>query len=146
MDDQDSTVVTSVEAGDEVSRFTESYASFNRIINSLQRKYIELQEEFTNQNDELVEANRQLIELSRRQFEATEFLNSILDSLSAGVIAVDQSGRVTHFNPAASLIMGIPREKPLGKLYRDAIPPGRPADSSRMARAGPTAPWNYFRT
>lgn len=135
MDNQDSTVVASVEAGDEVSRFTESYASFNRIINSLQRKYIELQEEFTAQNDELVEANRQLIELSRRQFEATEFLNSILDSLSAGVIAVDQSGRVTHFNPAASLIMGIPREKPLGKLYRDAIPPGRPADANALRAA-----------
>ncbi len=135
MDDQDSTVVASVEAGDEVTRFTESYASFNRIINSLQRKYIELQEEFTTQNDELVEANRQLIELSRRQFEAAEFLNSILDSLSAGVIAVDQSGRVTHFNPAASLIMGIPRKNPLGKLYRDAFPPGRPADANALRAA-----------
>jgi len=135
MDDLDSAVVASAEETDEVSRFTESYASFNRIINSLQRKYIELQEEFTAQNDKLVEANMQLIDLSRRQFEATEFLNSLLDSISAGVIAVDQSGRVTHFSRAASLILGIPREQPLGKRYRDILPAGRPSDANALRAA-----------
>ena len=109
---------------DDLSKFTESYASFNRIINSLQRKYIELKEEFSAQNEELVEANRKLVELSDRNILATEFLNGILNSISAGVIAVDTSGVITHFNPAASRILGIPQNEPVGKHYRDIIPPG----------------------
>ena len=138
MDDKERTAVLSTEDADEVSRFTESYASFNRIVNSLQRKYIELQQEFSNQNEELAKANRQLIKLSRVQADAGNFLNSILDSLSAGVIAVDQSGRITHFNPAAAQILEIPHEEPLGKLYRDAITPGRPpyANALRAAETG----------
>ncbi len=133
-DDEKTTVLTSAENG-ELNRFTESYASFNRIINSLQRKYIQLQKEFTAQNEELRQANRQLIDLSRVQADVTNTLNSLLDSLSAGVIAVDQSGRVTHFNPAAARIMEIDPEIPLGKLYRDVITPGRPTDCNALRTA-----------
>ncbi|MDH3892608.1 MAG: ATP-binding protein [candidate division Zixibacteria bacterium] len=135
MDDKERTAVLTTEDTEDVSRFTESYASFNRIVNSLQRKYIELQKEFTNQNEELAKANRQLIKLSRVQADITSFLNSILDSLSAGVIAVDQSGRVTHFNPVAARIMEIPHDVPLGKLYRDCINPGHPSEANALRAA-----------
>ena len=122
----------------EISKFTESYAAFNRIINSLQRKYIELKDEFTATNDELVQANKKLVQLSERNLVATEFLNSILNSISVGVIAVDQNGRITHFNPAASMILGIPSRDPLGKMYREIIPPGKPvyANALRAAETG----------
>lgn len=135
MDDKERTAVLTTEDTDEVSRFTESYASFNRIVNSLQRKYIQLQQEFTDQNEELAEANRQLIKLSRVQADAANFLNSILDSLSAGVIAVDQSGHITHFNPAAARILELPHEEPLGRLYRDAIDPGHPSGANALRAA-----------
>ena len=133
--DEERTTVLTTDNTDDVSRFTDSYASFNRIINSLQRKYIELQQEFSIQNEQLVKANRQLIKLSRVQADASNFLNSILDSLSAGVIAVDQSGRITHFNPAAAQILEIPYEEPLGKLYRDAIIPGYPSEANALRAA-----------
>jgi len=123
---------------EEISKFTDSYESFNRIINSLQRKYIELKDEFTANNDELVQANKKLVRLSERNLVATEFLNSILNSISVGVIAVDQNGRITHFNPAASMILGIPLRDPLGKMYRETIPPGNPvyANALRAAETG----------
>lgn len=111
---------------DEINRFTDSFASFNRVINSLQRKYIELKDEFSRQNEELVNANAKLVQLSERHLSATEFLDRILNSVAVGVIAVDEEGRITHFNPAASMILGIPQRNPLGKPYRKAIPSAEP--------------------
>lgn len=119
----------------DVSKFAESYASFNRIINSLQRKYFELKEDFTTQNNELAQANQKLVELTERNLAATEFLNSILESISVGVIAVDQSGRITHFNPAASTILGIPLTEAPGKPYRGVIPVGDPVNANALRTA-----------
>lgn len=135
MDDTKRTLCDPVADTDEVSKFTESYASFSRIINSLQRRYIELEDEFSEQNERLAQANKKLVELTERNLAATGFLNGILNSISAGVIAVDQSGRITHFNPAASLILGIPSGEPLGKLYRDTILPGHPVDANALRTA-----------
>ncbi|MEA3296293.1 MAG: ATP-binding protein, partial [candidate division Zixibacteria bacterium] len=132
MDDYTRNVLDEQIETDEVARFTESYATFNRVINSLQRKYIELKDEFSQQNDHLVEANRKLVELGERNLVATEFLNSILGSVSAGVIAVDQKGAVTHFNPAASQILGMVSNEQLGKLYRDVVLPGEPTSANAL--------------
>jgi len=132
---QESYSATAVEAVTEIDRFTDSYASFDRIINGLQRQYIQLKEEFSAQNEQLVETNRKLVEMTARNLTATEFLNSILHSISAGVIAVDQNGRITHFNPAASVLLGIPLEVPPGKHYRDIIPPGDPIDANALRAA-----------
>ena len=119
----------------DISKFAESYETFNRIINSLQRKYLELKEEFTTQNDRLTDANRKLVELTEKNIIATEFLNSILNSISAGVIAVDRKGMITHFNPAASTILGIPQQDPLGKQYRELIPSGVPVGANPVSQA-----------
>jgi two-component system sensor histidine kinase AtoS len=124
-----------VESPDDIARFTDSYASFNRVINTLQRQYIELKDEFTAQNELLVETNRNLIEMTSRNLAATEFLDNILRSISAGVIAVDRQGIITHFNPSASLLLGIPAREPLGRHYRDIIPPGTPIDANALRAA-----------
>ena len=123
--------MTPPESGNkEVDQFADSYASFTKVINSLQRKYIALKDEFTTQNDALTEANRRLVDLSERNMAATGFLNSILASVSAGVVAVDMAGCVTHFNPAAGVITGVERTRALGYLYEDVIPVGEPAKAS----------------
>jgi PAS domain S-box-containing protein len=124
--------VSEGEAAGEISRFVDSYASFSRIINSLQRQYIELKEEFGEQNRVLSATNQKLVEMTRRNLSATDFLNNILTSISAGVIAVDSNGRITHFNPAASMMMGILTEDALGKHYREIIPPGEPIDANAL--------------
>ncbi len=103
----------------DVSKFTDSYASFNRIINSLQRKYLELKSDFSEQNEELAETNKRLVEMTARNLKAGEFLNSIIGSMSTGVIAVNQNGCVTHFNQAASLMLGIPSKGITATYYAD---------------------------
>ncbi|MDH4155993.1 MAG: ATP-binding protein [candidate division Zixibacteria bacterium] len=132
MDDTSKVASESLTEAEKISKFTESYASFSRIVNSLQRKYIELKDEFSAQNEQLVDANRKLIDLGKRNLAATQFLNGILDSIAVGVIAIDQNGRITHFNPAASVILSIPQDEPAGKAYREMIPPGTPIDANAL--------------
>jgi PAS domain S-box-containing protein len=123
MDDKDRSYTDTVVArADGLTRFVDSYASFTRIVNSLQRKYIELQDEFSEQNRQLFEANEKLVDLTERNLAATAFMESILDSIAVGVIAVDARGCITRFNPAASRILGIPQRQPLGRPYREIMP------------------------
>ncbi|MEW5993482.1 MAG: ATP-binding protein [Candidatus Zixiibacteriota bacterium] len=130
MDDAEKTLCGQDTQTDEVSRFADSYASFSRVVNSLQRRYLELREELTHQNEQLASANARLVELTERNLAATEFLNSILDSVSAGVIAVDRHGCITHFNPAASAVLGIPIIRALRQKYEDVIPAGEPLEAT----------------
>ncbi len=132
MDDSAKTLTSPVLDSDEVSRFADSYASFTRIINSLQRKYLQLEEDFTAQHRELAEANIKLTRLTEHNLTVTEFLDSILNSMAAGVIAVNRDGMITHFNRAASRILGLPANEPLGRPYRDCIRPGTPADANAL--------------
>ncbi|MBK7141022.1 MAG: PAS domain S-box protein [bacterium] len=117
---------------DELHRFTESYASFTRIINSLQRQYIELKDEFTSQNAELKDTNQKLVDMTRKNLAVSEFLNSILTAVSVGIIAVDQQGRITQFNPAASQMLGMSASEVLGRPYREILPPGTPVNANAL--------------
>lgn len=121
-----------VDTAANLADFADSYASFNRIVNSLQRKYIELREEFSSQQEKLVEANKRLVEMTARNLAASEFLNGILQAMTAGVIAVDDQGCITHFNPAASLMLGIPADEPPGRFYREIIPAGDPIEANAL--------------
>lgn len=132
MNKNDKVFDTDIPVEDDISRFTDSYASFNRIMNSLQRKYIELQDEFSVQNDQLASANKRLVQLSKNNIAVTEFLNNLLCSITAGVIAVNTKGIITQFNPAASAIFGIPLKEPLGVRYESIIPAGNPENCNAM--------------
>lgn len=114
----------------ELSQFADTFEQFSRIINGLQRQYLQLKEEFSAQNDLLADVNRKLVDVTRRNLAATQFLHSILESIGVGVIAVDQSGRVTQFNRTASVLLGLPIRDPLGRPYRDVIPPGVPVEAN----------------
>lgn len=130
--DKTDSVTSSLESEEQLSQFTESYASFNRVVNSLQRQYLELKEEYATQNSLLADVNRKLTAATADNLAANEFLNGILNALGAGVIAVDRHGVITHFNPAASMLLGIPRNEPVGMSYRSVVPPGQPPDANAL--------------
>lgn len=100
-----------------IGQFQESFATFNRIINDLQRQYLSLEKDFDQQGRQLEDINRQLRHTIADNRAATVFLNSILGSLSSGVIAVDKSGVISHFNAAAEKLIGLPVEQALGREY-----------------------------
>ncbi|MEE8149912.1 MAG: PAS domain-containing protein, partial [candidate division Zixibacteria bacterium] len=105
----------------DVSKFAETYASFNRIVNDLQRQYIELKEEFTAQNLELARTNLKLVRLTKSNLAATEFLNGVLNSVPIGVITVNQNSVITHCNPTAMAIFGIEEKSVIGRKYSEVI-------------------------
>ena len=99
--------IETVEITDDVGQFTETYSSFNKIINGLQRQYLTLKDTYTEQSEQLQAVNESLQSMVAENRAVTEFLNSILNSLSSGVVAVNRSGLITHINPAAKLILGL---------------------------------------
>ena len=78
-----------VDIDGDIGRFVESYASFNKVVNKIQRQYLTLRETYTRQSEELQSVNKTLQSLMQENRAVTEFLNSILNSLSSGVIAMD---------------------------------------------------------
>lgn len=133
MEDSKNSVFDLGADSEEVSKFADSYASFTRVINALQRKYIELEEDFSSQNKKLASANNKLVELAEKNLTATEFLNGILSSTSAGVIAVDKEGLVTHFNEAASRILNLSSKKAYNNHYDSFIPVGVPENANALS-------------
>lgn len=115
---------TSINAGkseSELLQFKESFETFNNIINNLQRQYLTLEKEYRRQGRRLEDINRQLRNTISVNQEVTSFLNSILTSLTSGVVAVDQAGVISHFNPAAEEMTGVSINKALGRKYDEVI-------------------------
>jgi PAS domain S-box-containing protein len=98
---------TDVEQSQEIEKFIESYSSFSTIVNKIQRQYLSLKETYSRQSQQLQSVNESLQSLMKENRAVTEFLNSILNSLSSGVIAIEKSGMISHMNPAARKILGI---------------------------------------
>jgi two-component system nitrogen regulation sensor histidine kinase NtrY len=69
----------------------------------------------------LEEANASLTttydELRRR----TQFIETILDNISTGVIVIDRHARISMINKVAERLLGIPTDQALGRLYRDVV-------------------------
>ncbi len=105
----------------ELVQFKESFETFNNIINNLQRQYLSLEREYSEQGHRLEEINARLRRTINDNREVTSFLNCILKSLTSGVVVVDKSGVISHFNPAAERITGIDAARALGKKYDEII-------------------------
>ncbi len=105
----------------ELLQFKESFETFSNIINNLQRQYLTLENEYREQGRKLEEINQQLRHTIAANRSVTSFLNSILTSLTSGVVAVDQAGVISHFNPAAERITEVSTARALGRKYDEVI-------------------------
>jgi PAS domain S-box-containing protein len=114
--------VADVDLNEEVNKFVENYSYFSKIINKIQRQYLSLKETYSKQSEELQSVNQSLQSAMIENRAVNEFLDSILNSLASGVIAVDRSGYVTLVNPAARHILGLEANLNVGKTpYNDLI-------------------------
>jgi PAS domain S-box-containing protein len=104
MDDSD---VIDLKMAEEISQFTETYSSFSKIINKIQRQYLTLKETYTRQGEELQAVNRTLQAVASKNQAVSELLDNILNAITSGVIAIDKNGQITNLNPAARKILGL---------------------------------------
>jgi PAS domain S-box-containing protein len=110
---------TPVIPNDILSSLQKSFEDFQIRAERLSRAYEAMQKDFKKVNIELDAKNEELKKSLAVQEEMRTYLNSILESMDNGVIGVNVSGAITHFNRAASEISGYNVDAVLGKPYAD---------------------------
>lgn len=85
---------------EQLASLAEAFAAFTESTASLEASYQLLEERVQTLDAELQAKNDELA-------TTTEFLNSILDGMSDGVVVVDGENRVTRINRAASEMLGV---------------------------------------
>jgi PAS domain S-box-containing protein len=92
----------------EAGLLLEAFQMFTQASNSLETAFQQLQERTRRLSVELAVKNRELKKSLREKEEVQNFLARILESLPCGVLAFDETGRITHCNPVAAQIMNRP--------------------------------------
>ncbi len=105
----------------DIGALVNAFRYFNETATSLNTAYQRLEARMGDLNHQLEEKDRQLYSRLRELDRVTRYLNSLVESLSAGVIAIDMEGKVTIFNRAAAEMIGIQAELAIGKSYMEIL-------------------------
>ncbi len=97
----------------------------------LQKNHDELEKQVEERTEELAKTNKNLeCEINERKKseqalrESENRLNVILNSILAGVVVIDtQTHKIVDVNPVAAELIGLPKEKIIGKVCHDFICP-----------------------
>ncbi len=93
-------------AGD-IRVLQQSFESFTAATMKLQEAFSNLEIKFENLNRELEQKNRHLESIIAEKDEMRNYLETILESLTTGVVVTDLQGRVTMMN-GCLLVSGVP--------------------------------------
>lgn len=105
-----------------VAVVTRSFArNVNVVTNGLRRLKYDLTATLPPLTGEIGEIARSANDMARALREARGLSENILDSISDGVITVDNDGIVTSLNPAAQRIVDLDPKTTLNRPYKDAI-------------------------
>lgn len=99
------------------NELTSAFEKFNQSSQKLAELYSQLKKRVELIDKEMDEKNRELKEKVEESYRMTQYMDSILESMHSGVIAVDMECRVTTFNKAAQKILGIKKEETMGRPY-----------------------------
>ncbi|HEY5191656.1 MAG TPA: HAMP domain-containing protein, partial [Candidatus Deferrimicrobium sp.] len=69
----------------------------------------------------LEETNASLIQTYDELRRRTQFIETILNSISTGVIVIDRHGRIAMINKVAERLLRIPMEGTVGRMYREVL-------------------------
>jgi two-component system, NtrC family, nitrogen regulation sensor histidine kinase NtrY len=81
----------------------------------LSQNFNHMTQQLDHQRSELISANAQLTERGR-------FIEAVLSGVSAGVVGLDQSGRITLANRSAQKLLGLEGSELVGRDLREAVP------------------------
>ncbi len=104
---------------DRVSTLTQAFDLFSQETNRLEKAYRALKQKFTEVNLELEQSNSQLQEKVIELDSTSTYLDSILANITQGIIFVSLKGYVTTYNPAAEVILDVPRGLVFQKRFED---------------------------
>jgi PAS domain S-box-containing protein len=124
----------------DIEALAQALETFTHTTRSMEEAYRRLEQRVQTLDQELAGKNRELA-------FTTEYLSSLLESMSDGVIAVDTHGVVTRFNRAAAVILGFAPGEVIGRPFAGIF--GRNFDAPRLpgamelrAKSGRMAPVN----
>ena len=123
--------------GSEARRLEDAFETFNRLSANLTRSYEALQARVAQLTAELAEARSERLRQLAEKERLANRLAQLLDALPAGVLLVDEHGRVREANPAARSLFGDDIEgRAWSALARRLTPDGqgfRLADGRRVS-------------
>jgi two-component system sensor histidine kinase ResE len=90
---------------------------------------------FNRMTDSVTGMTKELRLAATEQSELRARLETVVNSMGDGLIAVDDEGRVVTYNPAAGSIVGAPRSRVVGKPLRDVLK-GRDERGRRLGARG----------
>lgn len=97
----------------------EALKAFNESTAKLQRGYDALQAKFGAFNRRLEDSNLELSQKITELNEIRDYLNSILQSVTNGVVATNLKGEITTFNKAAERITGLDAKEVIGRKFKE---------------------------
>lgn len=95
----------------------DAFRRFNRTTDELRLAHQSLDRRVEALNVELAETNRHLSQSLSEVRTLKNYLNSILESMTDGVVVINVEGRITVFNEAAEEITGYTGEMAVGSAY-----------------------------
>lgn len=90
---------------------------------------------FNRMTDSVTGMTEELRLAATEQSQLRARLETVVNSMGDGLIAVDDDGRVVTYNPAAGSIVGMPRSRVVGKLLREVLK-GRDERGRRLGARG----------
>ena len=113
------TATTRVAAGDlDIQLETRSTDEIGTLVNAFNKMTSDLRDGRREVNTANLELQNSNLELDRRR----NYMEIVLANVTAGVISIDRSGRLTTVNKSAENLLNIKAERVLGKDFREVIP------------------------
>lgn len=100
---------------EELEILRQAFTQFNDVTRQLEKSYEKLQERVKELDLELARKNEELGKNLKEKEDVKNYLNNILQSLTTGVIVVEQEEKVTTFNKTAGTITGLSPDNCIGK-------------------------------
>lgn len=101
----------------DVSLGYQSDDEFGTLVTSFNRMTADLK----TMKGSLEEANASLRQTYEELRRRTQYIETILDNISTGVVVIDRHGRIGMINKVAERLLGIPTDRAVGQLYRDVV-------------------------